>query len=347
MPERLIHGMHRESSPTAGHEVARLQPTHLRPACAEILASLSDSALARWWDEPVVQDFYARAADSYLAGLDRLADSSCAGPGIVICGGGKYFASAYVTIRALRHLGCALPIQLWYLGRLGEMDDELISLVKPYGVECVDADRVRAIHPIRILNGFQLKPFATRHCAFGEVLFLDADCYPARDPSTLFACPGYRSTGALFWSDLPHTAAWTNWAAFQVKPDGRPPFESGQFLIDKWRCAPALGLALWYNNHSDFTYRHAYGDKDLWHIAFARCGQTFAMYAPQPIWLGPAYVHAGSDQQPQFVHRCRDKYTLAESTFPTPQSSAFSAGCGLPLEAECQGWLAELRNLLK
>ena len=32
-----------------------------------------------------------------------------------------YFASLFVTIRALRHVGCVLPIQVWYLGRNDEM----------------------------------------------------------------------------------------------------------------------------------------------------------------------------------------------------------------------------------
>ena len=39
------------------------------------------------------------------------------GRGIVICGGGaKYFPCAWVTLKMLRHLGCTLPIELWYLG---------------------------------------------------------------------------------------------------------------------------------------------------------------------------------------------------------------------------------------
>jgi hypothetical protein len=338
MPERLtaaevapkpVRGGHRGKVPPASYQLIELLPAHAR---------------ARWWQESCVQDFYAAAAEMELDRSAGQPQVEFQGRGVVICGGGKYFASAYVTIRALRHVGCLLPIQLWYLGRRGEMDDELTQLVKPLNVECIDADQMRIRHPFRVLNGFQLKVFATRYSSFREVLFLDADCYPARNPESLLNCPHYRSDGAIFWSDLAHTAEWTNWQAFRVAWDGRPPFESGQFLIDKQRCWAALTLALWYNDHCDFTYRHAFGDKDLWHIAFVKAGQPYAMYMPEPLWQGPAYVHAAADQLPQFVHRCRDKYSLAAAKFTTAQYTKVPSDSGLPLEAECRSWLNELRD---
>lgn len=46
------------------------------------------------------------------------------GRGIVIPGGGRYFACAWVCINRLRELGCTLPIDLWHLGP-GEMTDRM------------------------------------------------------------------------------------------------------------------------------------------------------------------------------------------------------------------------------
>ena len=67
------------------------------------------------------------------------------GRGIIICGGGhKYFTCAWVCIKMLRHLGCKLPVQLWYLGER-EMDSQMISLLAPLGVECIDGNEVRKI----------------------------------------------------------------------------------------------------------------------------------------------------------------------------------------------------------
>jgi hypothetical protein len=38
------------------------------------------------------------------------------------------------------------------------------------------------------LGGWQLKPYSIVHCPFREVLFLDADNVPLRDPTFLFEC---------------------------------------------------------------------------------------------------------------------------------------------------------------
>ena len=88
------------------------------------------------------------------------------GRGIVICGGGdRYFPSAWVCIRMLRQLGCELPIELWQLWS-SELSEPLRRLVERQGVRCVDASAVRRQFPVRILNGWELKPFAILHSAF-------------------------------------------------------------------------------------------------------------------------------------------------------------------------------------
>ncbi len=52
-----------------------------------------------------------------------------AGRGIVICGGGeKYLPSVYVLVRLLRHLRCALPVEVWHMGE-AEMPADLRGLL--------------------------------------------------------------------------------------------------------------------------------------------------------------------------------------------------------------------------
>src|SRR5205823_446172 len=79
--------------------------------------------------------------------------------------------------------------------------------------------------------------YAALHAPFEEVLSLDADCYPVRDPSPLCDEPRYREAGAVFWPDPPYGAA-PNWHAFRVPPTGRVAIETGQFVVNKraaWR----------------------------------------------------------------------------------------------------------------
>src|SRR5215471_5139127 len=90
--------------------------------------------------------------------------------GIVYCGGGDlYFPCAWVSIAMLRRMGCDLPVEFWYRGPR-EMTPEMIALLAPLGVTCVDAYEVARAYPFRRLDGWELKPFAIAHSGFREVL---------------------------------------------------------------------------------------------------------------------------------------------------------------------------------
>ena len=207
---------------------------------------------------------------------------SLEGRGIVICGGGAYFPSVWVNVRQLRRLGCTLPIQVWHLGA-EEMDSHMRELLRPLGVECVDALAVRERHPARILNGWELKPYALLHSPFRQALLLDADNVAVLNPGFLFDAPEFTGAGAVFWPDYERMVASREaWRVFDVPYRDEPEFETGQILIDKSRCWQALNLAMWYNEHSDFFYRHVWGDKDTFRFAWHKTGQRFAM-PPFPI----------------------------------------------------------------
>lgn len=200
------------------------------------------------------------------------------GRGIVICAGGRdLFTSAWVLIKVLRGVGCRLHIQMWHLGER-EMDDAMRALVQPLNVECVDAYEVRKQFPARILHGWELKPFAMLHCPFKDVMLLDADNIPARDPTFLFDSKEYIDTGALFWPDYERLDAKRSiWKICGVPYRDEPEFETGQILIDKHRGWRALNLTMWYNEHSDFFYKHVYGDKETFHMAWRKLGLPYAV----------------------------------------------------------------------
>jgi len=210
------------------------------------------------------------------------------GRGIVICGGGqRYFTCAWVCIQMLRELGCTLPIELWYLGPM-EMDAHMKALVAPFGVECRDGRTHRKDAQGKpkmrsSLGGFELKPYAILHSSFREVLFLDADNVPVRNPEYLFELPEYVEDGAIFWPDFSRLSSSREiWNVCGVSYRDEPEFESGQIVVDKLRCWEALQLTLWYNEHSDFFYKYIHGDKDTFHMAFRKVGTPYAM-PPVPI----------------------------------------------------------------
>jgi hypothetical protein len=285
----------------------------------------------------------ARQTPAYPGGYE--------GRGVVLVGGGKYFVAAYVTARVLRHVGCVLPVQLWHLA--GEVSEPMRELLRPWGVACVDADEVARRRPFRFLDGhwwkgWQLKPFALAHSPFREVLLLDADCYPVRDPTFLFDWPGYQRHGAIFWPDLPTSGGLLppqRCRLLGVEPLS-PPLESGQLVVDKERCWPELHLTLWYNAQADYVYRHLWGDKDTFNVAWRRRGRDFAMPPGCSRFDTHTILQPGPDGAVLFQHRCQDKFRLADTVFSsTPQ--AFAANRFNPrllLEDRCFRFLTELRE---
>jgi ADP-heptose:LPS heptosyltransferase len=292
------------------------------------------SARNRYDDQPLTLSNARLACEQFIQTIPVCA-SPYQGRGIVICGGGvKYFTCAWVCIQMLRRLGCALPIQLWHLAE--EMDEPMKALVAPLGVECVDASQVRKKHPVRRLGGWELKPYAILYSPFREVLFLDADNVPVRNPEVLFDTPEFRGTGALFWPDYGQLEkTQVIWDSCGLPRPETPEFESGQIVLDKGRCAAALRLALWFNEHSDFYYRYLHGDKETFHLAFRKLKQPFSL-VPTPIHplAGTMCQHDFGGRR-LFQHRNTDKWDLLLRNQSVPD---------FWFEAECREYLEQLRR---
>jgi hypothetical protein len=243
------------------------------------------------------------------------------GKGIVICGGGtKYFPCAWVCINRLRDLGCDLPIELWHLGRR-ELSPTMEALVGPLGVRCVDGLAPSAKRPLRRVGGYQLKAYAILHSSFEEVLLLDADNVTVVDPRFLWKTDEYQKSGAVFWPDYGKLAADRPiWRLTGVPHREEWEFESGQILVDKPRCWPALKLALWMNQHSEFWYRYIHGDKDTFHMAWRKLGLHYAMPDTPCYSLSCTMCQHDFEGRRIFQHRNFDKWTLDD---PNPRFDGF------------------------
>jgi len=256
------------------------------------------------------------------------------GDGIVICGGGlRYFTCAWVCIRMLRALGCKLPIQLWHLGA-EEMDEKMRRFVEPYDVTAVDGQEIRKIFPVRILNGWELKPFSIIHCPFERVIFLDADVIPVVDPTFLLSCEEFQETGAIFWPDYGRLDESREiWEACGVEYRDEPEFETGQIVIDKNRCWNALQVTMHLNEHSDFYYHLIHGDKETFHMGFLCSGTPYSMPS-QPIEsLEATMCQHDFNGGRLFQHRNMAKWDLYGDN---PRIDGFLH------EEECLGFVTEL-----
>lgn len=256
------------------------------------------------------------------------------GRGIVICAGGaRLFTCAWICIGMLRRLGCTLPVEVWHLGPQ-EMGPPMRSLLAEVGAEAIDAHEVARRHPVRRLGGWELKPYALMHCRFREVLLLDADNVPVRDPTDLFDDEGFRATGALFWPDLLRLSRSNPiWKIAGLPPRDCTSFESGQILLDKSRCWRALALANWMNQHSQEFYGVVHGDKDTFLVAWMLLDQPCQVVPHPPKQLDATICQRAPDGGLLFQHRNGAKWVL-HGINPTIE--------GFRREADCFALLAEL-----
>jgi hypothetical protein len=261
--------------------------------------------------------------------------SRFSGRGIVVCGGGeKYLPSAYVMVRILRRLKCTLPVEVWHLGE-AEMPRTMRELFTKLGCVCVDGALVRRTHPVRRLGGWELKCFSLLHSAFEEVMLIDADNCPVRDPAFLFDTPEYARTGAIFWPDYTRffegQAVWT---ASGITYRDEPEFESGQIVVDKRRCWKALNVAMHLNEYSDWWYRLVHGDKETYHLAWRKLGQEYAMPSREVEPLEATMLQFDFEGKRLFQHRNFAKWKLDGNKHIV----------GFKLEKECMQFVAELRE---
>lgn len=232
------------------------------------------------------------------------------GRGIVICGGGlRYIPSVYINIRMLREHGCSLPVELWH--RTNEVPEAVRHLLHCEGVILKDASDKSLMTGVP-KSGWELKSYSIVHSSFEEVLYLDADNMPVKDPTYLFETKEYLSTGAVFWPDYGRLACDDPiWSVCGVDYQDEPEFESGQILVNKSKCWKALNLAHWYNENSAFFYKHFMGDKETFHLAFRFLKQPYAMTSHGIFNLSDAVMcQHDFDGQRLFQHRNRAKWKM-------------------------------------
>ncbi|KAL1921953.1 uncharacterized protein VTP21DRAFT_10595 [Calcarisporiella thermophila] len=235
------------------------------------------------------------------------------GSGVVFTAGNKdTLELTLVSVHMLRKLGCHLPVEIWHL--TDEKPPADISL--PANVQLRDLGSPENVHPaVRRHDAdknFQIKAAAIINSRFEDVLYLDSDNLPVRDPTPLFASEGYKKTGAVFWPDYWKTHKENAiWRVLGVRCLDEWEQESGQIVVNKRRGWKPLQLAWYFQNEYEFYFQLLNGDKDTFRFAWKALEQPYHMM-PHFVaaagvkvgdrWCGHSMLQHGDDGKPLFIH---------------------------------------------
>jgi Mannosyltransferase putative len=118
-------------------------------------------------------------------------------------GNGKTLELILITLRMLREQHCKLPVEVWHLP--GELTPEDELTLQELGATPRDFGGSNVLIPMKEIKGrkknFQIKVAAWVNSAFEEIIGLDSDVLPLKDPSYLFETDVYNRTGQIFWPD--------------------------------------------------------------------------------------------------------------------------------------------------
>jgi alpha 1,2-mannosyltransferase len=186
---------------------------------------------------------------------------------------------------------------------------------------------------------YQFKVFALLFSSFQDILFLDADAFPAHKPDALLDVEPYKSTGLVTWPDfwVSTTSHYLYDIAGVAEPslDVRRASESGIMVFSKKLHAPSLLLAVYYNYYGPKYYYPLFsqgaqgeGDKETFlHAAMALDEPFYDVRTPVTVMgsmINGTWFSAGMKQgDPVEDYALRQAAARkAPAPAPSPSSSA-------------------------
>lgn len=265
---------------------------------------------------------YKKLENEFLSTISNYPKEKYKGKGIVtMCGSLEcYYVGAYVLIKLLKKFNCDLPIEIHkFQHEKDEKWDYIFSKIegvnlKYHQVKCQETEK----------KGWSLKPFAILDSSFEEVLFLDSDIVPTKNPEYLFNYQPYIEKGAIFWGDTCSTHVKTKptaenksryafWHLAEREEINEKEFESGQVLINKEKCWKEINLTCHYNTHANWYYKLFLGDKETFHLAWRKLRKDFVFFdqtTSDNVPGGKYFFQYDYNNELLFQHRSGNKFYL-------------------------------------
>jgi alpha 1,2-mannosyltransferase len=232
--------------------------------------------------------------------------------GIVITSQGSKFGVAATVVVMLRNVGSRLPVQLFLDSASEEEYQKCRDTLAGMQVECLNMDEFLQLPPNSTvmkkphIEAYQYKPLSIIFSSFQDVLFLDADAFPIRNPDHLLATEPYKTHGLVTWPDfwLPTISPLFYKIAGATMPNvtiESRSSESGVMLYNKARHSDSLLLAAYYNFYGRKFYYQLHsqgawgsGDKETFMQSALVLGNPYWQVTTPPKEITDGSINWGS-----------------------------------------------------
>lgn len=179
--------------------------------------------------------------------------------GIVSTADGNLLPVFALSLYLLRQSGSDLPVEL-FVAQESERDQYICDIMMPVlNARCIVLSDLLDSSPLEGgLGKYQFKIFSLLFTSFEDVIFLDADSFPLRDPAFLLTSEPYISHGLVGWPDFWQVTFHDSF--FRITSQAVPTVfnhsstESGQLLVSKKSHGQTLLLAAYYNFYGPSHY---------------------------------------------------------------------------------------------
>lgn len=243
---------------------------------AESWASIPNEQILQW-RRNIVTNLELRIPSS----------TSSQGRGIVFAAGDAAAIKRVTTnIHLLQSYNCTLPIEIFHYA--SELSETEVQSLRDLSTERQNVS-VSLIHNMErgtAWKSFQIKALAISQSSFKEILWLDSDSYPLRNPESLFETEEYKETGLLLWPDYTKSHASNPlWRLLGQRCRDEYEGESGQIYIHRGRHEDLVWLIEYFAMNHDTYYDYMGGDRDSFRSAALLLGKS---------WRGPARANAAA-----------------------------------------------------
>ncbi|KAI2382576.1 mannosyltransferase [Ophidiomyces ophidiicola] len=244
--------------------------------------------------------------------------------GLVSTAGGSFLPILTISLRMLRRYGSALPMEV-FLASEKEYEPYICEHVFPkLNARCLILDKILNQLPGPVdIKQYQYKPFAMLFSSFEEMLFLDADAFPLRDPKNLFSAEPFRTFNMVTWPDFWASSASPLYYTIASQPIPsttiRASTESGEILISKKTHQKTLLLSIYYNFYGPSHYYPLFsqgapgeGDKETFIAAATAAGELFYQVSEPVQAIGHRTADGGIDGSAMVQYDPVEDYRLTK-----------------------------------